>query len=325
MMRNLLALLLYTSAVGAAGVTAPCSIQRAAFTEPYIWLLCERQDLFVSADGGATWQKRRLPGDTKFRALAFLDSRRGFVAGDAGTVLATEDGGETWRAVSVPTRENLTSIHFAGELGWISGWSGVILHSADGGRNWERQHSGVEQGLESIYFADAKHGWAVGWTGIILRTSDGGKTWEKARRPASLWSLDCVCFRDAKEGWAVGFGGQILRSSDGGGTWQEQASPVNSWLKSLVFDGAGRGWIASDGALLMTDNGGESWTPVPVDGTMFIHQVLRVRNSVWAVGRFGVLKQDGDGPRLTALATLPGRPEDDREEPRQAGLQFPDK
>ena len=312
MIRNLLALLLYVSAsVGAAGAAAPCSIQRAAFREPYLWLLCDRQNLFVSTDGGATWQTRRLPGEAKFRAMAFLDSRRGFVVGDEGTVLATEDGAETWRAVSVPTRENLTSIHFVGELGWIAGWTGVILHSVDGGRNWERQQSGVKQGLESIYFVDSEHGWAVGWIGTILRTNDGGKTWEKARTPDNLWSLDSVYFRDAEEGWAVGFGGQILRSCDGGATWQKQASPLKAWLKSVVFDDAGRGWIASDDTLLATDNNGESWTQVPVEGAVFIHQVLRVRDSIWAVGQFGVLKQDGDGLGLTALATLPGQPEND--------------
>lgn len=68
-----------------------------------------------------TWQTRRLPSEAKFRAIAFLDSRRGFVAGDGGAVLATEDGAETWRQVPLATQENLTSIHFVGGLGWLAG------------------------------------------------------------------------------------------------------------------------------------------------------------------------------------------------------------
>jgi photosystem II stability/assembly factor-like uncharacterized protein len=261
--------------------------------------------LLVSADQGATWQTRHLPTEVKLGAIAFLDSRRGFVAGDEGTLLSTQDGAETWRQVSVPTRENLTSIHFVGELGWIAGWTGVILHSDDGGNTWVRQQSGVQQGLESIFFADAEHGWTVGWLGTILRTDDGGRTWSKANMPGTLWSLDAVCFRDAKEGWAVGFGGQLLRSVDGGITWKQQPSPVRDWLKSVACDSAGRWWIATDNAVLVSDNGGESWDRFPVEGTVFVQQLLSSRNSVWAIGQFGVLRQASDVPKLVSLSTLP--------------------
>jgi photosystem II stability/assembly factor-like uncharacterized protein len=172
-------------------------------------------------------------------------------------------------------------------------------------QTWLQQQSGVQQGLESIFFVDQDHGWAAGWLGVILRTDDGGKTWVKAQTPPALWSLDSVCFRDTKEGLVVGFGGQLLRSSDGGITWKEQASPVSDRLKSVACDGAGRWWIASDTEVLVSEDGGESWTRIPVEGPVFVHQILPFRDSVWAVGQFGVLKQTGEGPKLTALATLP--------------------
>jgi photosystem II stability/assembly factor-like uncharacterized protein len=305
MMRSSLILAYVCFSAAAFGATMPCSIQHAAVAEPYVWLLCDRSELMVSADEGASWQRRQVPTDARLRAVAFLDSRRGFVAGDGGTLLATEDGAETWRQVPVPTHENLTSMHFAGEFGWVAGWTGVILHSADGGKTWLRQQSGVQQGLESIYFADSQHGWAVGWLGVILRTDDGGNTWERVKTPGALWSLNSVCFRDSKDGWAVGFAGQLLRSTDGGVTWKEQTSPVRAWLKSVAYDGAGRWWVASDDTILVSENGGESWTTIPVEGTFFIHQVLPLRTSVWAVGQFGVLKQTGNSLRLTALASPP--------------------
>ncbi|MDX1980709.1 MAG: YCF48-related protein, partial [Bryobacteraceae bacterium] len=165
-----------------AAIAAPSGIysfRRAAAAGPYVWILGERNDLFVSADDGRTWQTRKLPAAANLQAIALLDSRRGFAAGALGTLLATEDGGETWRRVALPVQENLTAIHFVGELGWLAGWSGTILHSPDGGRTWQPQQSNVQQGIESIYFTDARHGWAVGWVGTIIRTEDGGKTWEK--------------------------------------------------------------------------------------------------------------------------------------------------
>jgi photosystem II stability/assembly factor-like uncharacterized protein len=306
-MNRILLFMLLCAACGraaSAGETAPCPIQRAAAAGPNVWLLCDRKDLLVSSDGGFTWQTRHVPFDVKLRAIAFLDSRRGFVAGDEGTLLATDDGGETWRRVPLPARENLTAIHFVGDSGWIAGWSGVILHSADAGTTWEQQSTGARQGLDAIFFLDTDHGWAVGWNATILRTSDGGRTWERATVPRNVFSLSSVYFRDLKSGWAVGFGGQILRSRDGGLTWQEQVSPLRDWLKSVLVDNSGRGWIASDNALLVSEDG-ETWTPIPVEGLVFLSQVLAVRDSVWAVGQLGVLKQAGSGHTFTLLATLP--------------------
>jgi photosystem II stability/assembly factor-like uncharacterized protein len=306
-MSRLLLLLLLCATCGrasAAGETAPCPIQSAAAAGSYVWLLCDQRDLFVSNDQGLTWQARHVPFDVKFRAITFLDSRRGFIAGDEGTLLATEDGGQTWRSVPLPTRQNLTAIHFVGDSGWLAGWSGVILHSADAGKTWKQQPSGVQQGLDGIFFLDADHGWAVGWNATMLRTSDGGSTWERVAVPQTVFSLNSVYFRDLNSGWAVGFGGQILRSRDGGRTWQQQVSPSHDWLKAVLFDDSGRGWIASDSALLVSEDG-ETWTPIPVEDTVFVSQVLAVGNSVWAIGRFGILKQAGSDHSFSALATLP--------------------
>ncbi|HEX6898904.1 MAG TPA: YCF48-related protein [Thermoanaerobaculia bacterium] len=48
-------------------------------------------------DGGATWSERRLDAHQEFRSVSFSDSQRGWIAGARGTVLATDDGGDTWR------------------------------------------------------------------------------------------------------------------------------------------------------------------------------------------------------------------------------------
>jgi photosystem II stability/assembly factor-like uncharacterized protein len=306
MIRTLIVLLLCGGARLAWGGPPSCSIQRAAALGANVWLLCENHVLLVSPDAGKSWQQRRLPEEGEFRAVAFIDPRRGFLAGDGGTLLATQDGGETWRPVRVPTRQNLTSIRFLGELGWMAGWAGVILHSEDAGKTWREQPTGVLQGLESIFFADARNGWAAGWLGTILRTADGGKTWERARTPDTLWSVDAVYFRNVKEGWAVGFGGMILQSRDGGVTWQSQAAPTQSWLKSVAFDGSGRGWIASPREILVSEDEGRTWRAIPVDLTLFPQQVLPQADGVWIVCQFGVLKQGRGAPGLTELTSLSG-------------------
>jgi photosystem II stability/assembly factor-like uncharacterized protein len=315
MVRTALSLVLLRFIVGlwpahaAAAPDAPCAIQCAASGGSHVWLLCDRKELYISADEGATWQSRRVPSDSLLRAIAPLDSRRAFIVGDAGLVLATEDGGETWRKIAAPTEESLTAIQFIGDRGWISGWSGLVLHSADGGKTWQKQKTGVLHGLETIYFADAEHGWAGGWAGTILRTDNGGRTWIEARLPQTLWSIDSIYFRDAKHGWAVGFNGQILSTNDGGVAWRELKSPTQAWLKSVTCDASGRLWISSDYELLLSEDNGQNWKHIKIDGLLFIRHVLPLKNAVWAVGQFGVLKTTGSEPVLSALTTLPRRAE----------------
>lgn len=283
----------------------PCPIQRAAAKGENVWLLCDRQGVYVSPDEGKTWKARRAPTEAKLRAVAVLDARRGFVAGDGGTLLATSDAGATWEPVAVPVKDNLTSIYFVGDHGWIAGWTGAILHSKDGGKTWERQSSGILHALDDIFFADEKHGWAVGWAGTILRTTDGGATWEQVRVPNVMWSMSAVYFTDLNNGWITGFNGQILRSRDGGRTWEPVSSPVQSWLTSVVFDRSGRGWIAAENGLLTTEDGGSSWKILPVEGTVFLHQVLTSKEALWAVGNWGVLRQRPGERTLTPVTNLP--------------------
>ncbi len=263
----------------------------AAPTASVAYVLCEPGTVMVTADGGATWAARNTGAKGRLRAIAFTDATRGFVAGDGGLLLATEDGGKTWQARQTGVTDSLTDIEFAGQSGWISGYMGVMLHSGDGGRTWTRQTSGTSQSLESIFFLDAEHGWAVGWAGTILRTSNGGQTWEQIKASAASWSLSSVYFRDAKNGWAVGFAGEILRSRDGGATWDAQTSPVKGWLTCVLFDGSNRGWITADDALLVSEDGGESWRSVPVDNRAFLSKLFRVKDLLWALGPFQGMKQ----------------------------------
>ena len=184
----------------------------------------------------------------------------------------------------------MTDIEFVGQSGWVGGYTGVLIHSGDGGRTWARQTTGTSQSIESMFFLDAEHGWAVGWAGTILRTADGGKTWEQIKAPAATWSLSSVYFRDAKNGWAVGFAGQILRSRDGGATWEAQTSPAKNWLSCVLFDASNRGWITADDGFLVSEDGGASWRAVPVDKRAFLSKLVRVKDSLWALGQFQALR-----------------------------------
>ncbi len=53
--------------------------------------------VFHTADAGRTWQGFPTGSTVPLRAIAFADDQHGWAAGELGTILATDDGGRTWR------------------------------------------------------------------------------------------------------------------------------------------------------------------------------------------------------------------------------------
>src|SRR3712207_7302377 len=66
---------------------------------------------------------RRPPRSTLFPyTTLFRSDERGWAVGERGTILRTEDGGQTWRAVPPRVRTTLLSVKFVNkEEGWAVG------------------------------------------------------------------------------------------------------------------------------------------------------------------------------------------------------------
>ncbi len=302
----LLGMCLMLEGVAAAQQGGSCWLRDATSpAKSLVYLLCEQGGVYITTDAGATWSMRNMKVPGHLRNVDFIDATRGFAVGDDGLLVATSDGGNKWEVRKTGVTQNLSSVQFIGQSGWAAGYDGVIIHSTDGGTTWSVQETNTKESLESVFFLDPDHGWAVGWAGTIMLTGDGGKTWKLIRTEAASWSLRSVYFRDVQNGWAVGFGGQILRSRDGGVTWTALKSPIQSWLTSIAFDKSNRGWITSDDSLLVSEDGGDTWRRIDVEDRLFLAQLIRVNDSLWAVGQLGVLRQvDGvNWKRIENLVT----------------------
>ena len=141
------------------------------------------------------------------RAVYFLDQSRGWVAGSNGTLLATTDGGATWKKLSPLTKDTFQDVYFADdEVGWLvvtrdifklksNEAASYLLKTEDGGTTWRQVLlSGEDPNarLVRLVFADAQHGWVFGESGIVFGTHDGGRSWSESRLPEGVRDVYAV-------------------------------------------------------------------------------------------------------------------------------------
>ncbi|MEJ7846603.1 MAG: YCF48-related protein [Pyrinomonadaceae bacterium] len=223
--------------------------------------------LFITSDGGNSWLETMIyrasdfrNGTPEFLSIRFADKKRGLIVGSVlnrkgdvvleSLVMRTEDGGETWRRVSVPSKAELFHLDYNGNShAWIVGDDGVILASTDSGLNWRAQSSGTKMALYNVDFRDDNEGYAVGKKGTILRTGNGGASWQKLVTPHNETFMR-VDFADDKNGWIAGYGGSILTSTDKGRTWAKQKSGTTDNLYGLYMMKK-YGWAVGASGLLV--------------------------------------------------------------------------
>lgn len=141
--------------------------------------------------------------------IAWGDHRHAW-AGGGGGILASVDGGVTWRVQSrVPARQ---LVALGAAHSWALGDQGVTLRMTSG-LHWESL--GVQH-LLRLTFGDARIGFALDRDDFVLKTTDGGTTWHPTGGPLRLQS---ICFVDAHTGW-VARNGTVWTTHDAGAHWR---------------------------------------------------------------------------------------------------------
>jgi hypothetical protein len=175
--------------------------------------------LISSRDAGESWQNVSLEGEADFHVLRFSEGRvYGFDAGN-GRLLASADGGETWKelAAPAPLLDLATRPGDPSEL--VATGEGGLYRSSDGGRGWDR--AGREIGF--LAWPSPSALLLVNVRGVTLRSRDGGRSWRElgtiGGQPAAFLA------RDEREFYAALGDGTIVRSADGGASWSVRSTP----------------------------------------------------------------------------------------------------
>jgi photosystem II stability/assembly factor-like uncharacterized protein len=243
----------------------------------------------------------------------FLDSKRGWVAGDGGFLSRTDDGGKVWEPQSVGTHDAINDIYFRSkEDGFLLAGNAIFI-THDSGTRWlevrrfmPQEFQGGTVELYSVRFSSKKRGWVVGSVSsndrvtdsVLAYTDDAGLTWQRQPAPskAELIHLD---FTDDKHGWIVGADGVILYTADEGQTWTRQRSDTKATLYHVDFRNGHSGWVVGeDGTVLRTTDAGLSWQRIDSSVKRTLLSVRFVNDDEgWIVGREGTILRSGDGGR----------------------------
>jgi len=213
-------------------------------------------------------QLRRFAG-SPMTAVASAGNRL-VAVGRRGLILVSEDGGQNWRQIAVPTSVDLTAVHFtSASNGWVVGHGGIVLHSTDGGLTWERNLDGrkVAALLGSYYEQRVKEG-----------DREAARILPDAQRLAEEGPvhpfLD-VWFENEKVGYVVGVFNLILQTVDGGQTWipwLERTENPGALHLYGVRGVAGVAYIVGEqGLVLKLDSREQRFRKVslPYSGTLF--------------------------------------------------------
>lgn len=262
---------------------------------------------YSTADGGRTWVEMKTPmpslfaggrqisdrpidaQNSTFTDVDFVDAERGFAVSTDDAILATVDGGRTWRKIvlpgplevrpepewplGVPSFWQFNAVSFVdADNATAVGESGVIFKTADGGSTWIYKGDPAYGNLTDVDFADSFHGEIAGTVRsrpdgalgpyLTLGTIDGGETWTPQRtgRPEDEdipINLEGVAYaREPRRIVAIGLG-RIFVSFDSGATWRSRRSGTLERLSAVAFADRRRGLAIGSVAFQDSTLGGQ--------------------------------------------------------------------
>ena len=128
-------------------------------------------EVWNNITGGSVWHPNFINDSYYF------NGHTGFVVGDDGNILKTEDTGQSWTNIYSRVVEDLWDIEFINrKTGFVVGNFGRILKTEDGGNIWRKTDSGTQEDVYCIAFLNETEGW-VGTESGMRYTIDGGESW----------------------------------------------------------------------------------------------------------------------------------------------------
>jgi photosystem II stability/assembly factor-like uncharacterized protein len=92
--------------------------------------------------------------------------------GEAGILLRSLDGGQTWENKTPESAAVPYHLFLKDGKGWLVGAQGNIYYSSDNGNSWTKSKSPTQNDLTNIFFLDLNNVWISGDKATLLKYQD---------------------------------------------------------------------------------------------------------------------------------------------------------
>ncbi len=260
----------------------------------------ERGAIFLSSDNGETWNAVPSGTSETLTGVAFSDDNHGWAVGHGGIVLATRDGGLSWRRelkdesvqtsfLDVVTLDEHTVV--------IVGAFGAIRATPDSGISWTTPDVPDNEPHLNRILVDPKGAlWAVGEAGTVLTSKDRGVTWSSLASPEPAVSLYGAQFVGSGVLLVHGLRGHLYRITLADNTWERVPNEHPVMLSAscrlatgdILFAGAAR-WF------LISSDEGKTVRRIRLPATTAVAELIRLPyRRVLALGEAGLTLVDLD-------------------------------
>ncbi|MGH1366642.1 MAG: YCF48-related protein [Calditrichia bacterium] len=259
--------------------------------------------LATTGDGGINWDISFLPMTSWISDIHFNDVSNGWAATGGNSILKTIDGGITWTEVEIDSSlflsQGINGLVFTdNQTIYLTG--DVIYKSMDNGSAWQRLDRELPFSMYTgVYFTTPDSGWVIGRANTdltyIAHTSNGGQTWETTQLSDFSQPSQGIFFINSQHGW-IGISSSVWRTIDGGVNWNSYSLPVTNSVEDILFIDELNGWvITSNGPVLKSNDGGETWITQPIGNEQILALDFSDSQNGWAVGRDGGIYHSTDG------------------------------
>jgi photosystem II stability/assembly factor-like uncharacterized protein len=258
--------------------------------------------LFKSTDLGKTWAEVSFSSANPImRAVNFKDDKVGVLSGK--NVLATNDGGATWKSIARPTDATQAS-YPKNQEGFVlkqfydnfHGREYTELHYVNTADLAQTKYETLFGYMSDVHFLKEKLGMLVGTYGLIYVInikSDGTYEYLDPVRPVNEVLLS-VFLTDSKKAFVGGKNSTFMKTTDGGENWTSLKTGVTGNVMKLAFQNENLGYsiVENEGktALYKIEDSGTKWTKIDAPDTAVFNDLrMNSKGKTVAVGKDGAV------------------------------------
>jgi photosystem II stability/assembly factor-like uncharacterized protein len=263
----------------------------------------ERGHVLLSDDAGRHWSQVQTPTQSLLTAVCFADAAHGIAVGHDEIILATADGGRSWKRThfAPQAQQPLLDVWCGSDGDALAvGAYGVYMVSQDYGASWaerklqtangsNRDEMGGGYHLNAIAADASSRLYIAAEAGHLYRSEDRGATWVSLSFPYAGSLFGVLPLADGAV-LAFGLRGNLFRSADGGDTWKRIATGTQATLDGgTSLEGGRVAIVGLSGVVLLSRDGGSSFTLLQQDDRKGLAAVRGVAgNELVTVGEAGV-------------------------------------